>query len=491
MAPESPAARLIPELSRMVGARFVLSQPSERAAYECDACVLIQAPPDVIVLPGSSEEAAAVVALCAQHGVPYTPRGAGTGLSGGALAIEGGVLIGMNRLRRILAIDVENRTATIQAGVVNARLNAALAGSGLFYAPDPSSMSACTLGGNLAENAGGIHCVKYGVTTDHVLSLRLVTSDGALVWTAPPGGCAHRRGGAGLNLTGLLVGSEGTMGLITEAIVKLTPVAPDIRAYLAAFDAVACAGEAVSAIIADGLAPAALEFMDAFTVRAVNEAFDVGFPENCQAVLLIELDGTPERATLQEARLRTLLQTHGARQIRSAQRDDERAEIWSARKRSVAAYGRYAPAFFVMDTVIPPSALVSLLDEIEAIARRHQLLIGNVFHAGDGNLHPNILFDPSDPDAARRVMLGGEEILKACVAAGGTLSGEHGVGLEKADYMSLVYSPADLARMQAVRQAVEPSGLANPGKIFPHRRACGETAGALAPAALNASGAWI
>lgn len=486
MTPFSAATGLIPALSRLLGARFVLSQPAERAAYECDACTLIQAPPDVIALPGSAEQAAAVVALCTAHGVPYTPRGAGTGLSGGALAIEGGVLIGLNRMQRILAIDCENRTATIEAGVVNAHLNAALATSGLFYAPDPSSMSACTLGGNLAENAGGIHCVKYGVTSNHTLALQLALPDGSLVWT---GNTTPR--GHGLNLTGLLVGSEGTMGVITQAVLRLTPVAGEIQAYLAAFDTVQAAAEVVSAIIAQGLTPSALEFMDAFTVRAVNEAFSVGFPQQSQAVLLIELDGTPASVCAQAACLMALLQAHHASQIRVAHSEAERAEIWSARKRSVAAYGRYAPAFFVMDTVIPPSALVSLLAEIEAIAQRHGLLIGNVFHAGDGNLHPNILFNPADAEATRRVMAGAQEILDACVAAGGTLSGEHGIGLEKAEYMTRVYSQADLARMRAIRDAVEPSGLANPGKIFPHRRACGETSGGLSYATLAASQAWV
>lgn len=477
---------LIPLLQGLLGKRYVLDRPEERLVYECDACLLLTAPPDLVVLPATPQEVAAIVKLCREHQVPYIARGAGTGLSGGALPVNGGVIIGLNRLNRIVEIDADHRTATVEAGVVNAWLNRELLPYNLFYAPDPSSQSACTLGGNIAENAGGIHCIKYGVTSDHILGLEVVLPDGSLTWVGGKTRHSH-----GLNLTGLMVGSEGTLGIVTRAIVKLLPRPQTVRVYLAAFEATAQATGTVSRIIESGLVPSALEFMDRFTVQAVNEAFGVGFPQTSEAVLLIELDGTPMSLSHQEPKLLSILESFQACQIRVAESEEERSRLWAARKGAVAAYGRMLPAFYLHDCVIPRSELTSVLTQIQQIAKAHQITIGNVFHAGDGNLHPNILFDPDDPEMVKRVLQGGEEILKVCLAAGGTLSGEHGIGIEKSQYMPLVYSPEDLNQMLEVKSLFDPEGLANPAKIFPVRKGCGETKNALQHPLLAQGEAWI
>lgn len=469
-----------------LGERAVLSRPEELAVYECDACMLVKHAPELVVLPKTAEEVSFIIRTCNELDLPYTARGSGTGLSGGALAMRGGVLIGLNRMDRILEIDEKNRTATVEVGVINAWLNEAVKPYGLFYAPDPSSQAACTMGGNIAENAGGIHCIKYGVTTDHILALEVVLPDGDVVWLGSKNRRSH-----GPNLAGLLVGSEGTMGIVTRAIVRLLPKPEKVRVFLAAFDTVADAGAAVSAIIKSGLLPSALEFMDAFTVRAVNEAFQVGFPENSEAVLLIELDGYASQILHDELRLKDILEAHRVSQIRIGETEEERKTLWGARKGAVAAYGRYLPAFYLHDTVIPRSQLVPILETITDVAARYDITIGNVFHAGDGNLHPNILFDPDNAEMMAQVLKGGEEILHACLAVGGTLSGEHGIGIEKAQYMTLQFSEASLARMQAVKQVFDPRGLANPDKIFPMRAGCGETHMAITQPMLAQEGLWI
>ncbi len=469
-----------------MGHRFVLDGPEELIAYECDACLLIKNAPEIVVLPKTTQEVSQVVSFCHTHKIPFTARGAGTGLSGGALPLKGGVLISLNRMDQILEIDTENHTATVEVGVVNAHLNQALEATGLFYAPDPSSQSACTLGGNIAENAGGIHCIKYGVTTDHILALEVVLPDGKITRLGGKTRSSH-----GLNLIGLLVGSEGTLGIITQATVQLTPKPTEIRAYLATFSTIESAGNAVSQIIASGLIPSALEFMDAFTVKAVNQAYDIGFPEDSEAVLLIELDGTLHVVLDQEDRLMAILSENNAQQTRSAQTAEDRQAIWAARKGAVAAYGRFQPAFYLHDTVIPRSELTSVLKKILAIGKKHQILIGNVFHAGDGNLHPNILFDPDDADMLQRILKGGEEILDVCLQAGGVLSGEHGIGIEKSKYMSRLFSEADLNKMKQIKAAFDPQQLSNPLKIFPIRAGCGETHLSISNPLLTTGGAWI
>lgn len=463
--------QLLRRLQRLVGKGYVLSRPEELATYEADACLLMRARPDVVVLPATADEVAAIVRLCAELNTPFVARGAGTGLSGGALPVEGGVIIGLNRMNTIVEVDIENRTAIVQPGVVNARLNDTLTPLGLFYAPDPSSMAACTLGGNVAENAGGIHCLKYGVTVDHVLGVEVVLPDGTgPVWLENPARLSH-----GLNLTGVMVGSEGTLGVVTAIKIRLLPKPACRFVSLLAYGRVSDATRSVSDIIASGLVPAALEFMDAFTVRAVNDAFSVGFPENSEAVLLAEIDG-PDAETVaqQHATLLGIVGKHQPIEVRTATTEADCQALWKARKGTVAAYGRTLPAFYLHDCVVPRSRLTEMLRRIDAIAEKYNVIVGNVFHAGDGNLHPNILFDPADDEMIQRVLRAGEEMLEACLAVGGTLTGEHGVGIEKSRYMGRLYTEADLETMAMVKNAFDPQRLANPSKILPVRKGCGE-----------------
>lgn len=485
-SPPSFSPHVVPAIKRIVGERYVLDRPEELRVYECDGCLLMKSMPQLVVLPASTEEVSKIVKLCVQEKIPYVARGAGTGLSGGALPAMGGIIIGLNRMNRILDIQSDQRTATVQVGVVNAWLNRELAPYQLYYAPDPSSQTACTLGGNIAENAGGIHCIKYGVTADHILGLEVVLPDGEIVFLG-----SRTRRTRGLNLVGLMVGSEGTLGIVTQAIVRVLPKPAVVRVYLAAFDKVDDAAKTVSDIISSGIMPSALEFMDAFTIRAVNEAFQVGFPEASEAVLLIELDGMhPVAVAHQEKKLKGILTRHQAQQVQSAENETERYRLWQARKLAVAAYGRIMPAFYLHDCVIPRSELANVLSKIHDIGERYRILIGNVFHAGDGNLHPNILFDPADKEMVTRIIQGGEEILKVCLEVGGVLSGEHGIGLEKAQYMSLLFTDDDLEKMTRLKALFDPEGLANPAKIFPVRKGCGETQMAVR-SPLLAAGNWI
>jgi glycolate oxidase subunit GlcD len=357
---------------------------------------------------------------------------------------------------------------------------------GLFYAPDPSSQAACTLGGNIAENAGGIHCIQYGVTTDHILGMEVVLPNGKPVFVGSKNRRSH-----GPNLTGLLVGSEGTLGIVTQAFIKLTPLPEKTVVYLAAFSSEADAGAAVSAIIKLGIQASAIEFLDAFTIRAVNDAFHVGFPEQAEAVLLIELAGSAIQVDTDEPVLTTVLSENGMTQLRTGQTDEERHALWKSRKGTVAAYGRYLPAFYLHDCVIPRSQLVPILNKIHEVATRYDITIGNVFHAGDGNLHPNILFDPDDKPMLQRALRGGEEILKACLAVGGTLSGEHGIGIEKSHYMTLQFSASSLDKMHQLKQVFDPAHLCNPNKILPMRAGCGEARKAHSPALLTRGDLWI
>jgi glycolate oxidase subunit GlcD len=477
---------LVKTLRKHLGEAYVLDKPEELAAYDCDACTLIKESPDLVALPKTTAEVVSVVNACLHYGIPYTARGSGTGLSGGALPVEGGVLIALNRMNSILEIDVANRVARVEVGVVNARLNQKLLPHGLFYAPDPSSQAACTLGGNIAENAGGIHCIQYGVTTDHILGMEVVLPNGKPVFVGSKNRRSH-----GPNLTGLLVGSEGTLGIVTQAFIKLTPLPEKTVVYLAAFSSEADAGAAVSAIIKLGIQASAIEFLDAFTIRAVNEAFHVGFPEQAEAVLLIELAGSAIQVDTDEPVLTTVLSENGMTQLRTGQTDEERHALWKSRKGTVAAYGRYLPAFYLHDCVIPRSQLVPILNKIHEVATRYDITIGNVFHAGDGNLHPNILFDPDDKPMLQRALRGGEEILKACLAVGGTLSGEHGIGIEKSHYMTLQFSASSLDKMRQLKQVFDPAHLCNPNKILPMRAGCGEARKAHSPALLTRGDLWI
>jgi glycolate oxidase subunit GlcD len=459
--------QLIKDLRALVGRENVLSEPEELLVYECDGLPQHKHPPRAVVFPTSTEETSAVLSRLADERVSFAPRGAGTGLSGGALAIDRGVVIELARLRKILRIDPENRLAVVQTGLVNAHLSRAVAPFGLYYAPDPSSQPSCTIGGNIAENAGGIHCLKYGTTTDHVLGARVVLADGTIV---DLGG-----GTPGYDLLGVFVGSEGTFGIATEATVKLLPLPAAVRTLLADFTDVDKASRAVSAIISAGMLPAALEMMDNAIIRAVEASvFAAGLPIDAQAVLLVELDGVEAGIDDEAAQAEAILKEHGARSVHRAADPNERKKLWAARKGAFGAVGRLSPDIMIQDAVVPRSRLPEVLAETYRISARYNLQLANVFHAGDGNLHPLICFDLRRGDDLERVRQAGREIMETCVAAGGSITGEHGVGLDKSVYLPLIFSDDDMEAMLQVRAAFDPSGLCNPGKIIPLPRGCGE-----------------
>ncbi|MDZ4674617.1 MAG: FAD-linked oxidase C-terminal domain-containing protein [Gemmatimonadota bacterium] len=453
------------ELTRIVGARWVRHRPGELKAFESDGLPAHARAPRLAVLPGSREELISIVRLLHAAGLSFVARGAGTGLSGGAVAGQDAVLIVLTRLNRILSVDPSARRAVVEPGVVNARLSEAIAPHGLHYAPDPSSQSACTLGGNVAENAGGPHCLKYGVTTNHVVALEVLLPNGELVRLGSPQGEPW-----GPDLVGLFVGSEGMFGIATEITVRLTPNPAEIHTLLADFVTVRTATEAVGAIIAAGVVPAAMELMDQALCQAVESSiYAAGYPTDAGAVLLVELDGRPASVAAETALAEQLLTRHGARTIRSASSAAERARLWQGRKKAFGAMGRVTRDLLVQDAVVPRSALPDIMDAIAAIGRRHDLTICNVFHAGDGNLHPNLCFDSRDADQTARVARASREIMAACVAAGGTITGEHGVGQDKLEYMPLIFSPETLQMMCDVRGVFDRERRANPGKVVPLR----------------------
>src|SRR5437763_548297 len=463
---ETPDA-IIEELRDIVGDENVLSEPDELLVYECDGLPQHKHPPRAVVFPNSTEETSEVLALLHDEGISFAPRGAGTGLSGGALAINLGIVIELARMRKILEVDRENRFARVQTGLVNAQLSRAVAPYGLYYVPDPSSQPSCTIGGNIAENAGGIHCLKYGTTTDHVLGARVVLSDGSVV--------DLDRAKPGYDLLGTFIGSEGTFGLATEATVKLSPIPPAVRTLLADFLDVGDASRAVSAIIAAALLPAALEMMDNAIIRAVEASvFTAGLPIDAQAVLLVELDGVEAGIDDDAEKAAAILREHGARSVRSATDENERKKFWAARKGAFGAVGRLSPDIMIQDAVVPRSRLPEVLAETYRISAQYHLQLANVFHAGDGNLHPLICFDLRRGDDSENVRQAGRAIMEACVRAGGSITGEHGVGLDKSSYLPLIFSDDDMDAMLRVRAAFDPSGLCNPGKIIPLPRGCGE-----------------
>jgi glycolate oxidase subunit GlcD len=455
------------ELRDIVGDENVLSEPDELLVYECDGLPQHKHPPRAVVFPNSTEETSEVLALLHDEGVSFAPRGAGTGLSGGALAVNRGVVVEMARMRKVLDIDTENRLARVQTGLVNAHLSRAVSPFGLYYVPDPSSQPSCTIGGNIAENAGGIHCLKYGTTTDHVVAARVVLSDGAIV------DLDLRR--PGYDLLGVFVGSEGTFGIATEATVRLTPVPPAVRTLLADFLDVDAASRAVSGIIAAGMLPAALEMMDNAIIRAVEASvFTAGLPIDAQAVLLVELDGVEAGIDEEAEKAETILRDYGARSVRRATDEKERKKLWAARKGAFGAVGRLKPDVMIQDAVVPRSRLPEVLAETYRISAKYKLELANVFHAGDGNLHPLICFDLRRGADLENVRQAGREIMETCVRAGGSITGEHGVGLDKSSYLPLIFSEDDMDAMLRVRAAFDPSGLCNPGKIIPLPRGCGE-----------------
>jgi glycolate oxidase subunit GlcD len=454
---------LLAGLSRIVGEQWVRHRRAELITYSMDGLPTHESLPGVVVMPGTPSEVREIVRLLHLVQVPFVARGAGTGLSGGALADPDMVLIALTRLNRILRVDPIRGRAVLQPGVVNARLSEAVFPHGLYYVPDPSSQAACTVGGNVAENAGGPHCLKYGVTTNHIVELEVVLPDGSVTRLGSPQGEPW-----GPDLVGLFVGSEGMFGIVTEITVRLERIPESVRTMLADFSTVRGASEAVSSIIASGIVPAALEMMDRACVAAVEASiYAAGYPTDAAAVLLVELDGQADAVEAEATTVREILEARGAREVRSATTPGDRARLWLGRKKAFGAMGRIAPDLAVQDAVVPRSALPAIMDQIEGIRRQYDLTISNVFHAGDGNLHPNISFDRHDPAVAAKVRLACREIMAACVAVGGSITGEHGVGNDKLDYMPWIFDAETLGAMRAVRRVFDPTELANPGKVVP------------------------
>jgi glycolate oxidase subunit GlcD len=455
---------VVRRLRDIVGPDHVITDPDRLVVYESDGLTAYRVAPGAVVLPASTDEVASVVALLHGEGIPVVPRGAGTGLSGGALPIPDGVVVGTARMNRILSIDPVDRLARVQPGVINARLTEAARPHGLYYAPDPSSQSTCTLGGNVAENSGGPHCLKYGVTTRYVTGLTVVLAGGDVIEL---GGAGRSVDGA-LDLVGLFVGSEGCFGIATEIEVRLLPLAEGVRTLLGIFETMEAAGHAVTAIIGSGLVPAAVEIVDSATIRAVEASvYAGGYPIDAGAALVIEFDGTEAGLDQDADAAEACCRAAGAREVRRATEASQRAKLWNGRKKAFGAMGRIAPDLLVQDATVPRTRLPEVLARITEIGERYRLRVANVFHAGDGNLHPNILFDRNDPDELHRVETASREIMKLCVEVGGTITGEHGVGVDKRGYMKLVHGPEELAAMAAAKRVFDPRGLYNPGKVLP------------------------
>lgn len=436
--------------------------------YEYDA-LSSRKPPQAVVFPETTEEVVGVVKLAAARGLPVVARGAGTGLSGGAVALDGGVVLSLARMKKILEVDLENERARVQPGVVNADLSLAVAGDGYSYAPDPSSQQACTLGGNVAENSGGPHTLCSGVTTHHVLGLEVVLPDARVIHTG--GKCG---GHPGYDLTGLTVGSEGTLGIVTEITVRLTRRPESVKTLLAIYDRVADATGTVAAVTAQGITPAALEMMDGVTLRAIEAATHAGYPLDSAAVLLLEVQGLQEEAEEAALALEAVARAHHAREVRTARTAEESALLWRGRKNAFGAMGRISPNFYVQDGVIPRTRLVEMLGYIAEVEQRFGQRVGNIFHAGDGNLHPLIMFDARDPEQRRRVVQAAEAIITKCVELGGSITGEHGVGIEKNELMPLIFSEDDLDLMRRIKDVFDPEQALNPGKLLPSGKMCGE-----------------
>jgi glycolate oxidase subunit GlcD len=462
---------LVTSLRGVVGDDACLVRPEDLFVYEADGLTLHRARPRAVVLPREKAQVAGVVKICHAFGVPFVARGAGTGLSGGALALDGGVVIECARMNQILEVNIEDRYAVVQPGVINLELSKAVAPHGLFFAPDPSSQAACTIGGNVAENSGGPHTLKYGTTTDHVLALEVVLPDGEFASFGSRTGWTQ-----GYDLVGAFVGSEGTLGVVTEATVRLLELPHSVETLLAIFPDVFSACRSVGAIIGAGMVPASLEVIDQRTIAAVEaSAYAAGLPTDAGAMLLIELDGPAVVVAEEVERVRGLIAQSNADRVEVARDDQERERFWRARKGAFGAMGRLAPDLYLYDTVVPRVKLPEVLERICGIGDRYGLRLSNVFHAGDGNLHPIISFDRRDPDEMERVLAAGEEILRVCIDAGGVLSGEHGIGNEKQKFMGLLFGEDDLDAMRRLRAAFDPQGICNPGKVLPTPRACVET----------------
>ncbi len=454
--------QFIAELSDIVASTYVITDPTSLSVYECDGATLFKATPDAVVFATTAQEVSAIVKLANKHNVPFIARGAGTGLSGGMLPVEGGIIIALNRMNRILEIDLANQRAVVEPGVVNLWLTQAVQDDGYYYAPDPSSQQACSIGGNIAENSGGPHTLKYGVTSNHILGLEVVLTDGEIVEF---GGAVEET--PGYDIRGVMIGSEGTFGIVTKAIVRLSRQPEGYQTLLGVFETIDDASNAVSSIIGAGIIPSALEMMDHLVIKAVEEAFHWGFPLDAGAVLIVELDGIKAGMQSQAEQITEIFNNYNCREVRYAKDDADRQKIWKSRKSAFGSFGRLAPNYITQDGVVPRTQLPKVLRRVAEISEKYDIPIANVFHAGDGNIHPIVLFDERDPVQCERVDAVNTEILVACAEAGGTITGEHGIGVEKMDYMPLIFSPEDLAVMATIKEIFNPLGLCNPGKIFP------------------------
>ncbi|MDW8803392.1 FAD-linked oxidase C-terminal domain-containing protein [Streptomyces scabiei] len=464
-------ASVIREFVAVLGRENVLTEPTELRTYECDGLTGYRVVPALVALPRSAAEVAATVAVCARHGIPFVARGAGTGLSGGALPVADGVVISVQRLRRVIEVDPVNRRAVVEPGVTNREISLAAAPHGLYYAPDPSSQQVCTIGGNVAENSGGAHCLKYGFTVHHVLAVDVVLSDGTVTTL---GGDSPQQ--PGYDLLGAFIGSEGTLGVATEVVVRLLPRPATVATVVADFATVAAAGDTVTAVIGAGIVPAAIEMLDNLTIMAVEAAVAAGYTTEAAAALVIELDGPADEVTEQFDEVLELCRRHGSTKLRVAADPAERELIWRGRKAAFAAAGRLSPDYIVQDGVVPRGRLGDVLVRIADMADDAGLRVANVFHAGDGNLHPLVLYNGAAGELEKAEGLS-REIAELCVALGGSLSGEHGIGTDKACSMPVMFSEADLETMRRLRAAFDPPGLCNPGKIFPTPRLCGDRPG--------------
>jgi glycolate oxidase len=465
------SAAFVAELEAAVGSEHTITEPEQLRVYECDGLTGHRAVPQVVVLPDSTEEVQAVLRACHRARVPFVARGAGTGLSGGATPVAGGVVVSLARMNRILEVDLASQRVLVEPGVANLDVTRAVADAGFFYAPDPSSQQVCTIGGTVAENSGGAHCLKHGFTVHHVTGVTLVLPDGEVVEL---GGKALDPDGP--DLLGLVVGSEGTLGIVTRVVVRIVGVPEAVHTLLAAFRTIDAAGAAVSGIIAAGVMPSAIEMMDRLTIDAAERAVAPGYPEGAGAVLLVELDGVVEQVEEDVAAVERTCLASGAFEIRTATDDLARALLWKGRKSAFAAMGRIATDYYVQDGVVPRTRLPEVLRRIDELSLAHGLRVGNVFHAGDGNLHPLVLYDAAAGETERARELA-EAILDACLEAGGSLTGEHGVGMDKACSMPGMFSQRDLEAFERVRRAFDPEGLCNPGKVIPTPRLCGEVPG--------------
>jgi len=475
-------AHILRELRAIVGAHGLITSPEELRTYDSDALTTFRAMPRAVLLPASTEEVQAIVRVCHREKIPFVARGSGTGLSGGALPVENGIVISLTRMNRILEVDLANAQVVVEPGVLNLDVTGRVEARGYFYAPDPSSQSVCSIGGNVAENSGGAHCLKYGFTTTHVLGLEVVLPDGSLIHLG-----GKTLDAPGYDLAGVFVGSEGTLGIATKIILRVVKRPECVQTLLAAFPSTNEAGAAVSGIIAAGMLPAAIEMMDNLAIQAAEAAVHANYP-NCGGLLLVELDGPVAEVEALMSHVCEICRANGSGEIRLAQSEAERALLWKGRKSAFAAMGRISPNYIVQDGVIPRTALPQVLGEIEKLSKAAGLRVANVFHAGDGNLHPLVLYDkriPGQEEAAEKLS---NRILELCLAAGGSITGEHGVGEDKKKMMSKMFSEPDLDTMQRVRCAFDPLQLSNPTKVFPRPRLCGEKPGEYVPHALETAG---